>query len=84
MPIPDLWLLGLAVLLGKGIKQTGVMAFLQRRQQLLMVLLGSTTVYGLVSLQVYISAAVLLPWVFPVVMVGTYALPMLWRNNSDG
>jgi len=84
VPIPDLWLLGLAVLLGKGIKQTGVIAFLQRRQRLLMVLLGGTTVYGLVSLQVYISAAVLLPWVFPVVMVGTYALPMLWRNNSNG
>jgi len=83
VPIPDLWLLGVAVLLGKGMKQTGVMAFLQRRQRLLMVLLGGTTVYGLVSLQVYISAAVLLPWVFPVVIVGTYALPMLWRKNSD-
>lgn len=80
VPIPDLWLIGVAVLLGKGIALT--MKSCQQRLRWEM-MLGGTVVYGLISLQLYISGALLLPWVFPSVMVWTYALPVLLRKKSD-
>ncbi len=83
VPIPDLWLIGVAVLLGKFSAKTWEFASLRRHQQWVM-LLGGMAVYGLVSLQVYISTAVLLPWVFPTVTVWTYALPVLLRKKSYG
>jgi hypothetical protein len=80
VPIPDLWLIGIALLLGKGITLT--MKSPQQRLRWEM-MLGGTVVYGLISLQLYISGALLLPWVFPSVMVWTYAVPVLLRKKLD-
>jgi CHASE2 domain/CHAT domain len=81
VPIPDLWMIGMAALLGKGT----VLVFqerLRRHRTKWSILLASTTaVYGVVSLQLYISAAVLLPWFLPSLTFWTYVLPELRRNN---
>lgn len=78
VPIPDLWLIGVAILLGKGMTIT-----LNKRQlrRALPMLLAGTVVYGLVSLQAYISGALLLPWFFPVVTFWTYVLAVLLRKK---
>ncbi len=80
VPIPDLWMVGLAILLGKGMSST-----LKRRnlrQWEWGMLLGGTAVYGVVSLQAYISVGVLLPWLLPSATFWTYALPMLLRRTN--
>ncbi|HEY9614961.1 CHASE2 domain-containing protein [Allocoleopsis sp.] len=80
VPIPDLWLIGVAVLLGKSM----ALAMKPRQQRIRWrMLLGGTAVYGLVSLQLYIWGALLLPWIFPSVTFWTYALPGLLRKKSD-
>ncbi|HEY9872779.1 MAG TPA: CHASE2 domain-containing protein [Candidatus Obscuribacterales bacterium] len=81
VPIPDLWMLPVAVVLGKAIALT-----LLRRQKLRMygvwVIVGTITVSGLVSLQLYITSAVLLPWVLPTVTLCTFTLPVLLRKQN--
>jgi hypothetical protein len=43
----------------------------------LLYLVGGTLAYGLLSFQLYISAAILLPILLPVVAVWVYILPRL-------
>jgi hypothetical protein len=82
IPVPDLWLVGVAALLGKG--ATLVLRKQDRQRQRWAIGLASATVaYGLVGLQVYISAAVLLPWVLPSAAFWIYVLPIL-RRKSHG
>ena len=71
VPIPDFWLVALAALLGKGVT---VFVTLQNRR-LIIIFLGTTVIiYGLVSCQVYVTAAILLPWLLPSVTLGFYLL----------
>lgn len=82
VPIPDLWMVGVAVLVGQG----AVLALQHRplcRRQGYGLLLGATAVYGLLSLQIYISAAILVPWLLPSATVWIYALPMVNRWQPD-
>ena len=74
VPIPDLWMIGVAALLGKGVVWNLHNRLITRRQGYLM-LLGATAAYGVVSLQVYIAAAVLMPWLLPSLTFWLYALP---------
>ena len=87
VPIPDLWLVGVAALLGKGtalvLKEKGKRKKEQGKLRLFFVpswcgqwvlLGGATTIYGLVSLQVYIAAAILLPLLMPTATFWTYVL----------
>ena len=76
IPIPDLWMIGIAVLLGK-ITTLIEKNIIKYKRHLWVLLISGTTVYGLVSLQVYISAGVLLPWIFPTLTIGIYVLPIL-------
>ncbi|MBE9128376.1 MULTISPECIES: CHASE2 domain-containing protein [unclassified Coleofasciculus] len=96
VPIPDLWLLGIAVLLGKGT----VLAFeqvkgkRQKKDRLLLIffpsgkgkwillMTGVTVIYGLASLQVYVTGAVLLPWFIPATAFWTYILLNLLESKS--
>lgn len=71
IPIPDLWIIGIAAILGKSLTLDRSKS-LQWRW-----LLGGTVVYGLLSLQVYISAAIVLPILLPVLTFWTYTLPAL-------
>jgi hypothetical protein len=87
-PIPDLWLVLIAALLGKGIvvslekdneektkKEKRVLALLSNTQgKCLLLLTSGTAIYGLVSLQLYISAAVVLPVVLPTATLWSFVL----------
>jgi hypothetical protein len=72
IPIPDVWILGIAILIGK------YLYFLLRkhpryRWQSLMLLSLLTVVYGIISLEIYISSlAIVLPWFLPSATVWTY------------
>jgi len=65
IPVPDLWLLGVALLLAKG---TVLLLKLQRRIPLRrMWVMLSIAIYGLVDLQLYL-AGIVLPWLLPSVL----------------
>ena len=71
VPIPELWAVLIALLIAKSIK-------LSLRDNtftvkwLLIWLFSAATVYGLIVLQLYISNAILLPWLLPSAAVVTY------------
>ncbi|MBD2463042.1 CHASE2 domain-containing protein [Oscillatoria sp. FACHB-1407] len=75
VPIPDIWLIGMTALISKvvtiGIQKR---QFKWTRQQRLIGLTGATVLYGGVSLQLYISAAILVPWLLPSVTLWVYFL----------
>jgi len=82
VPIPDLWMIGLAILLGK------TMYLLRQRKShrfsSLILVTIITTIYGLISLQIYISStAVLLPWFLPSATLWIYVLPSVWRRKVN-
>ncbi len=89
VPIPDLWVVGVAALLGKATalalekrpgkreKEKGkIMLFLlsSERGKWLLLPTCATAIYGLASLQLYITAAMLLPWSLPVATFWTYVV----------
>ncbi len=71
LPIPDLWALAIAALVGKLVSQS----WPRRRTGWL--LLAGVAISGLVSLQLYVSAQVLWPWVLPAIALSLYAIPLL-------
>ena len=95
IPIPDVWLIPLAALLGKLAKLALLQPYRRRpmgksfspfRGEIgKVIVLGiATTGYGIVSLQVYISSAILFPWLLPSAIVWSYALPALIRRKNYG
>jgi len=84
IPIPDFWMVGIAILLGKTIY------LLRQRKQfsvLQWLILSSiiTGLYGLVSLQIYMGAtAILLPWFFPSIALWSYVLPNIFKRKTHG
>ncbi|MGP1387784.1 MAG: CHASE2 domain-containing protein [Thainema sp.] len=76
VPIPDLWMVLVAAVVGKVLVVT-VMPVLDLRSQsgrFWLVLVGATAGYGLLSLWIYRAAAMLVPWLLPSVMVWSYML----------
>ena len=97
VPIPTLWLIGIAALLGKGtalwlehLRETSPLdkplrSFSGQRVAVQLGLLaGATALYGIASLQLYISAQVLLPWLFPTATLWAYILLTQVRTHSRG
>jgi hypothetical protein len=84
-PIPDLWLVGVAVILGKAIAivlQRRSLRWNQtRRLQVSAALVGLTAIYALIGLQLYISLMVLLPWLLPSSVFLAYSLSAMKRRN---
>jgi hypothetical protein len=74
VPIPDLWMIGVAVLLGKGTTQVLLEQQRQQRRWMIGLLATATAGYGLAGLQIYISGAVLLPWFLPSAVFWMYIL----------
>ena len=89
LPIPDLWLLGLAALLGKwtvlsldagtkeGKEKTNKLLFFfvpSGRSKWMIVMAGATGIYGLVSLQLYVTGGVLLPLIIPAIAFWSYVM----------
>lgn len=82
VPVPDCLALLLVAILGKGAALTLRDRPRQRRQWLLC-FSGATALYSALSLQLYISAAVLLPCVLPAAAFWTYVRLALRRNTHD-
>jgi hypothetical protein len=82
-PIPDLWMIGIAALFGKALSSQlrRQHRTTQQRFQILAGLTSATAVYGLVSTQIYISAALLIPFVLPSTMFWVHLLPILRKKN---
>ena len=88
IPIPNLWMVAGTVLLGKSAllliyrqhnQQQGTR---QQYRRYIAGLTGLTTLYGLVSLQLYISSSLLLPWLLPSALLWAYILPT-FRSSRD-
>ena len=77
IPIPDLWLIAVAALFGKVI----ILSNLKDRQRGV-ILVTVIAIYGLVSLQIYLTVAILLPWFLPAIMMLVYAIPASLRKKT--
>ncbi|NEP14149.1 MAG: CHASE2 domain-containing protein [Symploca sp. SIO2C1] len=79
--IPDWWLIVIAALLGKG----ATLWLLQQEQQQRYLwgkgLVSVAAISGIVSLQVYISALLLIPWLLPSVVFLIYISPVLRKKT---
>ncbi|HEY9299121.1 MAG TPA: histidine kinase, partial [Phormidium sp.] len=80
IPIPDLWMILLSGLLGKGVTLM-LQDNLHQRQRWVIKLGTATTIYIIASLQIYISAAMLLPWFLPTVLFWNY-IRLAFREKS--
>ncbi len=79
-PVPDLWLVGVGALVGAGIvllfqQQSTDRQHSYRHRQLALLL--TSLGYGWVSLQIGITAQLLLPWLLPVATVWVFCLPVV-------
>ncbi|MGL5081128.1 MAG: CHASE2 domain-containing protein [Microcoleaceae cyanobacterium] len=83
VPIPDLWMILVFALIGKGATLAIRQAPAQRARWILL-LIGATGLYGLISLQLYITGAILLPWSLPVITLWIYSLFALLERESYG
>lgn len=95
-PIPDLWLVLVTALLGKGIivllrKENEEQTAKEKRDldlltniqgKCLLLLTSGTVIYRMVSLQLYISAAVVLPLVLPIATLWSFILLSLGKRKS--
>lgn len=77
VPLPNLWVIAIAALLGKGTALLLAQPQYQSRRWVAVLLVSVTAAYGVVGLQVYIWGAVLLPWLFPSLTFWTFVLPIL-------
>lgn len=72
--VPTVLLIGLGAIAGIVLQQQSSARNLGRRSRVL-VYGGLVAGYGLLSLQVYISGGLLLPWLLPSLTLGLYGLP---------
>jgi CHASE2 domain-containing sensor protein len=79
--IPDWWGILLAALLGKGTMLMLLKQKQARRNRWGRGLVGATALYGWISLQLYISLLVSMPWFFPSVIFWVYILPVLRKES---
>lgn len=85
IPIPALGMIGITVLLGKisVLRLTPIRWTRKRQKQYTLTFVAATILYGLVSLQLYVSAAILLPWILPMAVFWAYIFPALRRKPHD-
>jgi CHASE2 domain-containing sensor protein len=82
IPIPDLLMAALAIFLGKYLLYL-IKIFPNRKWVWLVILSLATTIYGILSLQIYLSSiAILLPWFFPSLTVWLYVTPQLIKRKA--
>ncbi|KYC41772.1 hypothetical protein WA1_17230 [Scytonema hofmannii PCC 7110] len=84
IPIPDLWMIGIAALFGKGTQLLLTQSqHTKRRRSLFMTsLVGGTGIYALISMQLYVSASLVVPLFLPSATFWIYVLFGL-RNHND-
>ena len=71
------WMICLAALLGKGTTLILLRQSPEQDKRPLLIWVGATIAYGFISLQIYISALTLIPWVFPSATFWTYSIKIL-------
>lgn len=82
IPIPDLWMIGVAGLFSKGMVIWLTGRKTKSRSRLSAYLLVVPIVYTAASLQSYLSFAILLPWLFPTLIYCTYLLPFILKRDQ--
>lgn len=91
IPIPDLWMILVAAGVGKAfsakLSDKGNAIHLETtsylQKHLIFAFLSIHFLYGLVSLQSYISLGIILPWLFPSLTFCLYLLPTLRKLNHE-
>lgn len=73
IPIPDLWMVLIAAIAGKRLTQI-------KSRRLGLSVLSGIGLYGAVSLQLYISSSLLIPFVFPTATIALYLMPLRWKK----
>ncbi len=85
IPIPDLWMIGIAVLFGKG-TQIFLLQYQYSkrcRRLLIALLVGGTVIFALISMQMYISLSLLVPLFLPSATFWVYTLSELRKKNAQ-
>jgi hypothetical protein len=86
-PVPDVWMMAIAALFGKitlgFVKRQQPHGSRKQRVQVLAGLTGATALYGAASVQLYVTAALLLPVLLPTAVFWIYLFPVL-RRKSHG
>lgn len=81
IPIPDLWMVGIAIILGKCLSLY-IRENVRYRWRWFALLGFSTAIYGILSLQIYITAvAILIPWLLPSLTLWIYTTPALIKKS---
>jgi hypothetical protein len=81
IPIPDLWMIGLMIILGKITSLHLSKNPEQNRKYLILITISYATI-SLISLQLYISsAAILLPWLLPTITFWFYVLSAVTKKT---
>ncbi|MFB2839547.1 CHASE2 domain-containing protein [Floridanema evergladense] len=96
IPIPDLWTIAIAGLLGKFTLITlnkrdrqhknqknslSKNTLTPKQKEWIILIISGATGYGIITLQTYITVGILLPWLLPSLTFLTYALPVFVREN---
>ena len=82
IPIPDLWMIGLTIILSKITSLYLSKNPEQNRKYLILITIGYATI-SLISLQLYISsAAILLPWLLPTITFWFYFLSAFTEKKA--
>ncbi len=82
VPIPDLWMIGLAIIIGKITSLYLSNNPEQIRRNLILITI-SYAIISLISLQLYISsAAILLPWLLPTITFWFYVVHALTEKKA--
>lgn len=76
VPLPDLGLILIAALVGKWFVLERQM-LQNRKRRLILVLVGGTLFYSVICLEIYLSAALLIPIFLPLLTFWLYSLPTL-------
>lgn len=84
IPIPDIWLIGIAMILGKSLYLWQSHQKHNLRKLLAMITI-TTGFYGILSLQLYVtSSAVLFPWFLPLATLWFYILNIFFSRKNYG
>jgi hypothetical protein len=83
VPVPDFWMVLLAALAGQGLMLWLTPLSRDRRLAPILLVVGLPVAYGWISLQLYISGAILLPWLLPTLAVWVYGVPLLHHHPTD-
>ncbi len=75
IPIPDIWIIGLAIILSKITNYLLKQKLKFSQKKAIPASIGAVIIYGVAGLQIYISAAILIPWFLPSAVFLAFTLP---------